>query len=127
MDAATNFLEYFRNTYKEFSNVSDENIINIYNEVMCIYPEVYGITKECSKNIIAGYVVAHYIAINTPDGSDIIAGNGNMLSSASVGGISISTQAPPVSDMYEYFFGSTPYGLKFLAYIASVGGLMYVN
>lgn len=127
MDAATNFLEYFRNTYKEFSNVNDENIINIYNEVMCIYPEVYGVTKECSKNIIAGYVVAHYIAITTPDGSDIIAGNGNMLSSASVGGISISTQAPPVSDMYEYFFGSTPYGLKFLAYIASIGGLNYVN
>lgn len=123
----TLFLEYFRSSYNEFANVSDDDILKIYNEIMCIFPEVYGITKECVKNIAAGYVVAHYIAIGNVGGSGIIVGNGNMLSSASIGGISISTQSPPVHDMYEYFFGSTPYGLKFLAYIASVGGINYVN
>lgn len=127
MSATHTFLQYFRDNYTEFKNVSDESILNIYNEIMCIYPEVYGITKECTKDIVAGYVVAHYIVVSNTNGNSIISGNGNMLSSASVGGISISTQSPPVQDMYEYFFGSTPYGLKFLAYIASVGGLNYVN
>lgn len=127
MITVNGFLEYFRSAYNEFKNVSDDDVKKLYNEVMCIFPEVYGIAKDCTKNIVAGYVVAHYIAINNTDGSQTIAGSGNMLSSASVGGISISTQSPPVHDMYEYFFGSTPYGLKFLAYIASIGGLNYVN
>lgn len=127
MDATTDFLQFFRSVYKEFNNVSDNSILQLYSEIMCIYPEVYGIQKECTKNIVAGYVVAHYIVVNNTEGNKIIAGNGNMLSSASVGGISVSTQSPPVQDMYEYFFGSSPYGLKFLAYIASVGGLNYVN
>lgn len=128
MGNSTLFIEYFRSVYSEFANVSDADIDRIYNEIMCIFPEVYGITKECVQNIAAGYVVAHYIAIgNSSSNGGVIVGNGNMLSSASIGGISVSTQSPPVHDMYEYFFGSTPYGLKFLAYIASVGGINYVN
>lgn len=127
MEKVALFLDFFRVNYKEFTNVSDDDVTRLYTEIMCIFPEVYGADKECTQNIVAGYVVAHYIAISGNNKAKIIGGGGNMLSSASIGGISVSTNAPPVHDMYEYFFGSTPYGLKFLAYIASVGGVRYIN
>lgn len=124
------FLNYFKENYKEFfeepNSTSDEVIKNTFNEVVAIYPEVRGEINQKTKMIIAGYVVAHYISMSATS-STISGGSGNMLASATIGNISISTQSPPIRDMYEYFFGSTPYGIKFLAYLASVGGLKYVN
>ena len=122
----TTFLEYFRETYPEFAKFSDDTITKQWDEILCLYAEVSGISKPCQQQIVGGYVVAHFLAL-AGDVNGVIAGGGAMLSSASVGGISISTNAPSVTDWYDYFFGSTPYGLKFLAYLSSVGGLYYVN
>lgn len=121
------FLTFFRDSYPEFANVGDGFILSTYNEVNCLYSEVFGITKECAKEIVTGYMVAHFIVTNSSSGSDSASGGGGFVTSASVGGISVSTQAPNVTDNLDYFFGGSIYGQKLLAYFASVGGLYYVN
>lgn len=127
MIAFADFLEYFRDKYHEFEAAEDKDIEGIFNEIFCIFPEVRGIIKECTQMTVAGYVVAHYLSLGQNIGGMIMNGSGYTLSSASLGGISVSTNAPPLHDMYESFFGGTVYGTKFLAYLASVGGLNYVN
>lgn len=131
MDHADWSIELFKTVYPEFTAVDDERLDLLYHRATCMYPIISPSSNICRHAFAACAVVAHLLIIEAQPGEagqpGMAQSSGAMLSSASIDGVSVSTQSAPVGDMYDYFFGSTKYGLEFLAFLAEIGGLRYVN
>lgn len=118
--------EAFLTTYPEFKGLEAEIFEGMLDKVLCLFP-AYKDDRECVNRVLLGLLIAHFIVIegrgtalglNRPTG---------IVTSSSVGSVSVSMQTPPVSNATDYFFSSTPYGLEYLAYLSQYGGMLYVN
>lgn len=119
-------LESFLKKYPEFKGLSDEAFLEMQEKVLCLFP-AYSDVSKCKNAVLLGLLIAHFLVI---EGRGIDLGLNKptgIVSSSSVGGVSVSMQAPPVTNTADYFFSSTPYGLEYLAYLSQYGGLLYVN
>lgn len=123
-------LEEFLIIYPEFQKFTEdpkaEQIFEIQvKEVLCLFPVLREVS-ECSKfptySLLAHYMIINNrftsLGFNAPDG---------IVTSSSVGSVSVSFESKIFSNQFEYFLSQTPYGLKFLSWWNSKTGVRYVN
>lgn len=131
-------LNKFLRVYPEFKpalNTGDEEkdadmkerFIMLLHKISCLYPEFNDLEK-CENKFPYFMLVAHYALMSgLGDDLGLLAQNG-LVSSSSVGGVSVSYQAAPYgSDEFNYWLSLTPYGKEYLAWMARQAGLTYVN
>ncbi len=121
--------DLFYAVYPEFADKVDPDVVNATGRRVYILYAVLrnGATEELK--IAACMATAHYLARSSTVMSEGEIGGGDrgVVTNASVGNVSVGMQQKPVKDMFEDFFASTPYGQEFLAWLATVGGISYVN
>ena len=134
------FTAYFLKKFPQFEQVKDK-IADYYNQALCRFKILDSSARfahtqndrncvDYNKLNAACLVVAHYLTVyEMPEDSTAgSAGNsGGIVTSASVGDVSVSMQAKPINDMFEDFMASTVYGRDFLAWLASIGGVSLIN
>lgn len=126
-------LNLFLQTYKEFEKLDKDIILSEFVKISCVYPRYNDIVskpfniKQCDLYYPFFMLVAHYIVvggyavgvgINKPSG---------LVASSSIDSVSVSYQATPYNNNYDFFFGQTPYGMEYLAYIASITSTKIIN
>lgn len=73
-------------------------------------------------------MTAHIATLMNPQaaegGAAGVPTGGGIVTSASIGAVSVGVAAPPTKDMWEYWLGQTPYGQQLLALlkVKAVGG-----
>lgn len=121
--------DIFFSVYPEFiGKVTLEQVEAVRGRIYVLFPVLHnGKTQE--QQIAACMVIAHFFARSAiiAGNGQIGAGAGGVVSSASIGGVSVSLMGMPIKDMTEYFFASTPYGQEFLMWLSTIGGCCYVN
>lgn len=121
MDIAR-FLELF----PEFTGISDADFTRTNERVTCLFPE-YNNQEVCTNEKVQSLLIAHFLVIS---GSASIVGiqkPSGVVGSSSVGSVSVGMIAPPMRNLAEYYFASTPYGLEYMAWINQRRGFFYVN
>lgn len=121
--------DLFYEVYPEFADKVNPDTVNAaVRRVYILYAVLRGGATE-ELRIAACMAAAHYLARSSAVTSEGEIGGGavGVVTNASVGGVSVGMQQKPVKDMFEDFFASTPYGQEFLAWLATVGGISYVN
>lgn len=117
---ATFNLAAFRTLYPQFDTVADATVLAVADQALCFISDT-----GCECDDTAWFLmVAHLLQIQTAAASG---GSGSgPVASATVGGVSVSFQAPPygTSD-YKFWLFSTPFGSQLAAMLArcSAGGL----
>lgn len=119
-------LDAFLARYPEFQGLDLDVFTGMQEKVLCLFP-AYSDDKSCVNGVLLGLLIAHFIVIEGKGSSFGLNRPTGIVNSSSVGGVSVSMQAPPVTNTADYFFSSTPYGLEYLAYLSQYGGVLYVN
>lgn len=122
----------FITTYKEFkpltTNEDDiSNIETMMDKIKCLYPNFNDIDLTCDKVYPFFMLVAHYLVINGYAVSIGLNKNNGLVASSSIDSVSISYQTAPYNNNFDYFFGQTPYGMEYLAYLASISSVKLIN
>lgn len=117
---ATFNLAVFRTLYPQFDTVTDATVLAVADQAICFVSDT-----GCECDDTAWFLmVAHLLQIQTAAAAG---GNGSgPVASATVGGVSVSFQAPPYgTSAYKFWLFSTPYGSQLAAMLArcSAGGL----
>lgn len=117
---ATFSLEAFRLQFPQFDSVDDAVVLATADSAQCF---IDGTGCECDDFALM-LMVAHLLQLQAA------AANGGSgtgpVASATVGGVSVSFQAPPTgSSAYKYWLFTTPYGAQIAALLArcSAGGV----
>ncbi len=99
-------------------------------------------TADCPCRILRGgslqlaldLMAAQIATLMNPNGNDPAGGGSGaatgsgIVTSASIGAVSVSVAQPPTKDMWEYWLGQTPYGQQLLALLKMKGvGGFYVG
>lgn len=116
---ATFPLETFRTLYPQFDLVPAATVNAVADQALCL---VDAIGCECDETLWL-LMVAHLLAIQASASSG---GATGPVASATVGGVSVSFQAPPYgTSAYKFWLMGTPYGAQLLAMLArcSAGGV----
>lgn len=116
---ATFDLAAFRALYPQFDTVADATVNAVAEQAKCFISDT---DCECD-NTAWGLMVAHLLQIQA---SAANGGGSGPVSSATVGGVTVSFQAPPYgSSAYKYWLFTTPYGAQLAALLArcSAGGV----
>lgn len=117
---ATFDLAAFRVLYPQFDSVADATVEAVAVKALCFVGDT-----GCECDDTAWFLmVAHLLQIQTAAAAG---GSGSgPVASATVGGVSVSFQAPPYgTSAYKFWLFSTPYGSQLAALLArcSAGGL----
>ena len=117
---ATFNLAAFRALYPQFDTVADATVLAVADQALCFVSDT-----GCECDDTAWFLmVAHLLQIQTAAAAG---GSGSgPVASATVGGVSVSFQAPPYgTSAYKFWLLSTPYGSQLAAMLArcSAGGL----
>ena len=117
---ATFSLAAFRTLYPQFDTVADATVLAVADQALCFISDT-----GCECDDTAWFLmVAHLLQIQTAAAAG---GSGSgPVASATVGGVSVSFQAPPYgTSAYKFWLFSTPYGSQLAAMLArcSAGGL----
>ena len=117
---ATFNLAAFRTLYPQFDTVADDTVRAVADQALCFISDT-----GCECDDTAWFLmVAHLLQIQTA-----AAAGGSVsgpVASATVGGVSVSFQAPPYgTSAYKFWLFSTPFGSQLAAMLArcSAGGL----
>lgn len=84
--------------------------------------------RGASLQLALDLMCAHLATLLAPPdaaaGEDGSTGGGGLITSASIGAVSVGIMQPPVKDMWDYWLGQTPYGQQLLALfsVKAVGG-----
>lgn len=126
-------LNAFISNFREFEKIlNTQEEINkfesLINRLKCLYPEFSNL-ERC--NIMPFFLLIAHYAVFEGLAKDIglIASDG-VISSSSVGDVSVSFQTSPYSqkgDDFTYFLSLTPYGMQYLAWLSRRSGLSLVN
>ncbi|HDZ5042715.1 TPA: DUF4054 domain-containing protein [Campylobacter jejuni] len=127
-------LKDFLNSFPEFKPLfkSEDDVnffLSIVNKVRCLYHEFNDLDKCCNK-IPFLLLVAHYLVMSGFSQSIGITASNGLVTSSSVGDVSVSFQTSPYSskgDEFTYFMSLTPYGMQYLAWLSRQAGLTIVN
>lgn len=117
----------FLNSYPEFVGISENSFNSVLGQVECLFPQYFQTNSLCYQTILGSLLVAHFLVIGGYGVSVGLNKPSGLVLSSTVGGVSISMQSAPVNNMVDYYFSSTPYGLRYLAYLNNISGLSYVN
>lgn len=117
---ATFNLAAFRTLYPQFDTVADATVLAVADQALCFISDT-----GCECDDTAWFLmVAHLLQIQAAAAAG---GSGSgPVASATVGGVSVSFQAPPYgTSAYKFWLFSTPYGSQLAAMLArcSAGGL----
>ena len=117
---ATFNLAAFRTLYPQFDTVADATVRAVADQALCFISDT-----GCECDDTAWFLmVAHLLQIQTAAAAG---GSGSgPVASATVGGVSVSFQAPPYgTSAYKFWLFSTPFGSQLAAMLArcSAGGL----
>lgn len=112
--------------YPEFKGLSQDVFLQISEKIKCFFPE-YSDYTQCNNIVLSYLLIAHFLVIEGRVTSLGINKPSGVVSSSSVGGVSVSMQTAPYKTSSDYFFHQTPYGLEYLAYLSQVCGMFYVN
>lgn len=116
----------FRELFQQFADSTkwpDATISMYWDQAICmIEDDCYDCLDDCSCTELQVYLlIAHMLqlSINTTKGKQ-----GGLVSSSTVDKISVTKVTPPVSDMFDFWLGQTPYGqqLMTMLLINNVGG-----
>ena len=117
---ATFNLAEFRTLYPQFDTVADATVRAVADQALCFVSDT-----GCECDDTAWFLmVAHLLQIQTAAASG--GSVSGPVASATVGGVSVSFQAPPYgTSAYKFWLFSTPYGSQLAAMLArcSAGGL----
>lgn len=115
-------LSKFRLLYPQFASVSDEVVYAIAEQAEC-FMSIHACACSDQSWML---MVAHMLALRAASES----GNSapGMLTSATIGSVSVSFQAPTSSDGWSHWLNQSPFGQQFLALSkACFGGVRYVG
>lgn len=113
----------FRLLYPQFDEVSDDVVNLIAQQALC-----YMGVHSCINCGEQGWMllVAHLLFLRAAGSSGGAAPG--MLTSATIGSVSVSFQAPASSDGWSHWLNQSPFGQQFLALSkACFGGVRYVG
>ena len=108
----------FKEMFPEFSGKSDAYIERFITE-SCIYISSQNYVWQPEvRRLAIGYMTGHLITLSTSNEDGSAKGendSGKVVSSASVGGVSVSIQPPIARNAFEQWVQTTPYGKKYWA------------
>lgn len=117
---ATFGLAAFRLLYPQFVGVSDATVLAVADQALCFISDT-----GCECDDTAWFLmVAHLLQIQAAAANS--GGGSGPVASATVGGVSVSFQAPPYgSSAYKFWLFTTPFGAQLAALLArcSAGGV----
>lgn len=122
----------FVRVYPEFkplikSEYDAEKFYVIFSEIKCLYPRFKNL-KGCKEIFPFFMLVGHYAVMQGyAKDINILPNKGGIIANSSVGDVSIGYVPPPYTNEFNYWLGMTPYGQKYLAWLATQSGLTYVN
>ena len=117
---ATFGLAAFRTLYPQFDGVSGATVLAVAEQALCFISDT---GCECD-NTAWFLMVAHLLQLQAAAANG--GGGSGPVASATVGGVSVSFQAPPYgSSAYKFWLFTTPFGAQFAALLArcSAGGV----
>jgi hypothetical protein len=116
-------LAAFRLLYPQFAAVSDEVVLAVAEQALCL---ISGTGCDCDAAAWQ-LMVAHLLQLQAAATSG--GGGTGPIASATIGGVSVSFQAPPTgSSAYKYWLFTTPYGAQLAAMLARcAAGGVYVG
>ena len=125
-------IDDFLEVYPEFAPlypepIDDTSFLIVVDKVECLYPE-FSPLSLCTNLYPFFMLVAHTLVSEGRTVSIGILPQSGLVSSSSVGGVSVGfQQAPYGEDSFSYALSLTKYGKEYLAWVARQSGLMYVN
>ena len=120
---ATFDLAAFRTLYPQFDSVADATVNAVAEQALCFISDT-----GCECDDTAWFLmVAHLLQLQAAAANG--GGGSGPVASATVGGVSVSFQAPPYgSSAYKFWLFTTPFGAQLAALIASCSaGGVYVG
>ena len=127
-DNLIDFLKVYPEFKPLFKHQDDiDRFESIYNEVKCIYPNFSNL-ECCDKKYPFYMLVAHYFVMAGYAISINILPQSGSVASSSVGGGSVGYQSNAYGkNDFSTYLSLTTYGRKYLAWLESRSGLLYVN
>lgn len=124
--------DLFFETYPEFDGyVSSDRVEAVARKAFILYPVLH---NGCCENyrLASCMVVGHLLirgglVIGSEESSGLGSNVNGVVQSANVDSVSVGFQAKPIHNLAEDYFASTPYGLEFLAWLATISGVDYIN
>lgn len=128
---------FFVKAYPEFKPLTEtqdgiDSIENTMEKILCLssysdFRELKNDINNCSLRYPFFMLVAHYLVINGYGVAIGINKPNGLISSSSIDSVSVSYQTAPYNNNFDFFFGQTPYGMEYLAYIASITSVKLIN
>jgi len=124
----------FRSQFPAFASVTDypTATLQVYYNISGLYISTndYGYLNGDGRAYALNLMTAHITAIN--DINAAAAENQStsvgLVTSASVGDVSVSIQPPPTKSAFDYWLSLTPYGQQLLALLNMIGaGGLYIG
>lgn len=127
------FLEGFYKYYPEFKTAVDtgecteQDILTTLTKVRCVYDLAQ--QDSCQGTFASYMLTAHFLCFNgvTPNVAQKMSSPMGLITSSSVGGVSVSVSAPKTGNVVEDFLVTSMYGREYLALISQITGMQYVN
>lgn len=123
----------FKSAFPEFSSLTDAVCTRFLTMAQAYCSTKNFRIKSSTRILLIQLMAGHLITLANPDaqtGNSTSAGNvAGFETSASVGGVSVSLQAPVARDAYETWINSTGYGQQYWALLTAVNptGVHYVG
>lgn len=122
----SSFATEFKKYYPEFKDKSGERIDSLYERLSCIFSFIKNL-DTCRNKQIAFLIIAHYLVTDSMSGNIASNYGAGIVNSASIGGVSVSMSQVVNNSVWSQFFGTTKYGLEFLALRSVIGSARLVN
>lgn len=108
----------FITAFPEFAEQETETVEMFIERAGCyISTYNYGVLRNGCRKLAIEYMVAHLLTLN----DKIKSGNtsGGQVASTSIDKVSVSLTPPTTNGLYQYWLGTTAYGLALLALLKS--------
>lgn len=128
MSTITLDLTVFRALFPQFANVTTfpDAAIQMQFDMATGYvsADTYGDMAASARTNALYLMTAHLLALGVIIATGNYTGQPGIVTSSSVGDVSVSLQPPPVRGQWRYWFNLTPYGAQLIALLEaqSVGG-----
>lgn len=115
----------FRTLYPMFNDIDDETVLVVAELGECYLSKCNGACYEQAWMLVVAHMLALRAVQDDPDAPS------GIVTSASIGSVSVSYAAPPAGTSEDHWFNLTPYGQQLLALLtkckAGNGSPFYVG
>lgn len=116
------FVVEFKNIYPEFKDINADRILELESRLKCIFSFLSD--KSCKSKYLTFLTIAHYLSTQN---QGVLGSSAGVVSSASVGGVSVSFSQVQNTTQWQSFFSATKYGLELLAIRSTLGSARLIN